>query len=412
MLHNFRAQWSNEHLARLVQVVLLYAGWLHAGEQIAISHDSRQVSRLAAEHMMQALKKTRTVWLGLATTPVASNFGAQSGIDVAHVTASHLPLDFVGLKLMRRGVAIQVDEERRLRSEIDLHPAPPSTNSSPVQTGERLSSDISANAWEMYSNRLRTKMGSRMQTAALEVRAPWVEVFKKFFPELSIVSRDTTDIAREQSSPASSDSDEIILRLDEDADQLVVWRGTSRVAGSELLIDWLTHNATDRVRPVVVSYDTPLAVTRVPALRGRQIAFTPVGDQYVTHALIECGAAIGGEPNGHLIDTTWLSGPDGLASGLTLLNEVSGWQSSDGGILKFAVLLNQAERERLKSSLLTSAFTFSYGLWEWMKNYRRCLVRFSTYEDSVIVQAENFPSLTQIPLPAWIKHKPLDILDS
>jgi phosphomannomutase len=413
MLHNFRARWSNEHLARLVQAVLLYAEWPNVDGQIAISHDSRQVSRLAAEHILQALKKTRTVWLGLATTPVASNFGVQSDVDVVHVTASHLPPDFVGLKLMRRGVAIQVDEESRLRSEIDLYrPATPSTNSSPVQTGECPCSDTSANAWEMYSNRLRMKLGSRMRTAAVEVRATWVEVFEKFFPELSIVSRDSTDVAREQSSPASAGSNEIILRLDEDADQLVVWKGTSRIAGSELLINWLTQNATDRVGPVVVSYDTPLAVTRALALRGRPIAFTPVGDQYVTHALKECGAAIGGEPNGHLIDATWLSGPDGLASGLTLLDEVNEWESPGGGVLKFAFLLNQAESERLKSSLTTSAFAFRHGLWEWVKNHRRCLVRFSTYEDSVIVQSENFLSPAQIPLPAWIKNKPFDILDS
>jgi phosphomannomutase len=412
MLHNFRAQWSNEHLARLVRVVLLYAGSPHISEQIAISHDSRQVSRLAAEHIMQALKKTRTVWLGLATTPVASNFGVQSDVDVVHVTASHLPPDFIGLKLMRRGVAIQVDEERRLRSEIDLYqPAIPSTNISHIQTGECQCSDTWANAWEMYSNRLRMKLGPRMRTAVVEVRAAWVEVFEKFFPELSILSRDSTDVAREQSSPASSDSNEIVLRLDEDADQLVVWRGTSRIAGSELLINWLTHNATDCVGPVVVSYDTPLAVTCAPALSGRPIAFTPVGDQYVTHALKERGAAIGGEPNGHLIDATWLSGPDGLASGLTLLEKVSEWQSSGGEVLKFAFLLNQAESERLKSSLITLAFTFRHGLWEWIKNDRRCLVRFSTYEDSVIVQAENFPSLAQIPLPAWIRNKPFDILD-
>lgn len=366
---------------------------------------------------MQALTKTERVWLGLATTPVASNFGVQSDVDVVHVTASHLPPDFVGLKLMRRGMAIQVDEERRLRSETDLYrPAAPlmnssPVNSSPVKTEECPGSDTSAHAWEMYSNRLRMKLGPRMRTAVVEVRTAWVEVFEKFFPELLIVSRDSTDVAREQSPPASSDSNEIILRLDEDADQLVVWRGASRIAGSELLINWLTHNATDHIGPVVVSYDTPLAVTRAPALRGRPIAFTPVGDQYITHTLKQCGATIGGEPNGHLIDATWLSGPDGLMSGLTLLNKVSGWQSSDGGVLRFAFLLEQAERERLKSSFLTSAFALRHGLWEWTNNGRRCLVRFSTYEDSVIVQAENFLSPAQIPLPAWIKNKPFDILD-
>ena len=412
MLHNFRALWSTEHVARLVQVVLLYAGWPQVDKKIAISHDSRQVSRLAAEHIMQALKKTRTAWLGLATTPVASNFGMQSDVDVVHVTASHLPSDFVGLKLMRRGVAIHVDEERRLRSQIDLYPPVASwANGSLVHTAGYSGPDMSASAWEMYSNRLRMKLGSPRRTATVEVRAAWVEVFETFFPELSIISRDSTDVAREMSSPASSDCNEIILRLDEDADQLVVWRGSSRIAGSDLLVNWLVHNATDHVGPVVVSYDTPLAVTRAPALRGREITFTPVGDQYITHVLKECGAVIGGEPNGHLIDATWLPGPDGLASGLTLLEKVSEWQDSDGKVLRFAFRLNQAERERLKSDLFISAFALRHGLWEWIENDRRCLVRFSTYEDSVIVQAENFLSLAQVPLPEWIKNRALDVLD-
>jgi phosphomannomutase len=412
MLHNFRAQWSNDHLARLVEVVRLYAAWPGVSEQIAISHDSRYVSRLAAEHIIEALKNTRTVWLGLATTPVASNFGMQSDVDVVHVTASHLPPDFVGLKLMRRGMAIRVAEEKRLRSQTYVdRPARLLAKGSPVQTGKCSSSDISLDAWQIYSNRLRIKLGSCIRTAAVEVRAEWVGIFEKFFPELSIISRESTDVAREQSPPACSESNEIILRLDEDADQLVVWRGNSRIAGSELLFNWLIHNPTDRVGPVVVSYDIPLTVTRAPALRGRPIAFTPVGDQYITHSLRECGVAIGGEPNGHLIDATWLPGPDGLACGLTLLNKVDEWQNPGGEVMRIAFSLSQIERERLKSSLLASAFTLRHGMWEWVKNDRRCLVRFSSYEDSLIVQAENFMSLAQIPLPAWVKNSPSDILD-
>jgi phosphoglucosamine mutase len=74
-----------------------------------------------------------------------------------------------------------------------------------------------------------------------------------------------------------------------------------------------------RGQTVVASVMSNLALEQLLAARGIQLVRTPVGDRHVLDAMLACGAVLGGEQSGHLIDLRLNHTGDGLLTALQLL---------------------------------------------------------------------------------------------
>lgn len=230
MLHNFRGRLSETHANRLISACLIFSARAAPERGIAVSYDSRPASRRLA-HALLAKMRGRTVFiLGQATTPVASEFGLSAGVDSIHVTASHAPLDYVGLKLLRSGASVTVEEEMTLRRAQGDLLGPKAEHLNKAARYVQLSP---GDTWGKYAKRLRDRL-EIIPGAVVEVRQPWKVIFGEFFPELQIIGRDGADIARLGTAATGTENEERVIRIDEDADQVILWERQSRVPGDEL----------------------------------------------------------------------------------------------------------------------------------------------------------------------------------
>jgi phosphomannomutase len=89
------------------------------------------------------------------------------------------------------------------------------------------------------------------------------------------------------------------LVLDADGERMSLVDETGRPLSEELTLPLAAEAALSRrAGPVVTNVSTSGLVERVAARHGRSVVRTPVGQAYVSEAILEHGAAVGGEGNG------------------------------------------------------------------------------------------------------------------
>lgn len=412
MLQNFRASFSTDHLMTVVRLSSAFANTAPGATSIAVGHDTRSVSQLAAVAITCALREMGqdTISLGNVTTPVASNFSRAMALPCVHVTSSHSALDTLGLKLMRTGIPVSAEEEIELLQQLEGHGRQGATGKEPPAFPHDITAaDPPGNiaAWQAYGDNLRGEVSIDPEVI-VEIRYPWSAYFSRILPGIQLAQRDSTDVAREG---RPTHGGRRILRLDEDADQLVCWQDATRVPGWKLLLDWVLASGD---RDVVVSFDTPAAVVQRLTDAGHAVTTCHTGDQFVVSALRAGRLAVGGEPNGHLINMRWLPVPDGLFAGLFLSwNRIIDNWASPPRVTRFAVRLHDdLSRAAVEHELAEIGYSFRGDSWEYVEKLGsgRCLVRFSAFEPSVIIQLENIQMGNKL-LPATLTAHSWDLLD-
>jgi phosphomannomutase len=89
------------------------------------------------------------------------------------------------------------------------------------------------------------------------------------------------------------------LVLDADGERMSLVDETGRPLSEELTLPLAAEAALSRrAGPLVTNVSTSGLVERVAARHGRSVVRTPVGQAYVSEAILEHGAAVGGEGNG------------------------------------------------------------------------------------------------------------------
>lgn len=403
MLHNFRAPYSNEHSLRLVKTVNCYLSTQPPKQSIFISHDSRVSSRMVARQIARDCIRRSTL-IGLTTTPVATWWGQASDAVCIQVTASHAPLDFVGLKITNSGYPITVTDEHTLR--LLTH----SNNFQAAPSGHEYECIDTLAVWRGYRNALLARLGDEgLRKLVIEVRKPWIGIFKEIFPEFVIFGRQSPDPGRLHLSPNhSGEKTALVFRFDEDADQVIVWHGVDRLAGQILLSAWI-----DRHRPTraVISYDTPLTTVNDIVERDSTVEYTAVGDQFVLEKMRAYSISIGGEPNGHLVDSSWLSVPDALYASQMLESVLSAAERqypSTTPFSRYAVSMRADMENMLSHQLACRGFIERFGMWELRTASTRCTVRISQYEPTVIVQIEGILPANSLPKSLAECHDSID----
>ena len=127
------------------------------------------------------------------------------------------------------------------------------------------------------------------------------------------------------------------LALDADGDRLAIVDHDGRPLGEDCTLalaarHWLPHHSG----PLVISASTSRMLDAVAAEAGRELVRTQVGEIYVVAAMLEQGAAIGGEGNGGVILPEVNPGRDGLA-GLALILEAMAKSGASIGELRSAL---------------------------------------------------------------------------
>ncbi len=107
---------------------------------------------------------------------------------------------------------------------------------------------------------------------------------------------------------------------DADGERLGLVDETGRALSEEMTLALATEIALEeRVGPVVTNVSTSMAVDRIAARHGATVIRTPVGQPYISEAILEHGAVIGGEGNGSVaVPRIQASHDSAAATGLLL----------------------------------------------------------------------------------------------
>ncbi|RPJ71933.1 MAG: phosphoglucosamine mutase [Acidobacteria bacterium] len=107
---------------------------------------------------------------------------------------------------------------------------------------------------------------------------------------------------------------------DADGERLGLVDETGRALSEEMTLALATEIALgERVGPVVTNVSTTMAVDRIAARHGATVIRTPVGQPYISEAILEHGAVIGGEGNGSVaVPRIQASHDSAAATGLLL----------------------------------------------------------------------------------------------
>jgi len=110
------------------------------------------------------------------------------------------------------------------------------------------------------------------------------------------------------------------LLHDADGERLGLVDETGRALSEEMTLALATEIALgERVGPVVTNVSTSMAVDRIAARHGATVIRTPVGQPYISEAIVEHGAVIGGEGNGSVaVPRIQASHDSAAATGLLL----------------------------------------------------------------------------------------------
>jgi len=303
------------------------------------------------------------------------------------VTASHSPANYIGLKLFEEdGSSISVTAEQSIRSTS----ADSSFYISEIAAGESRPV-INEQAIEEYFNAIR-KFAPPGMDFLLEVRNPWLKYFQKWLPEVEVLTRESTDPQRE--SAPDEFSGRLVFRIDEDADQVIAWKGTKRLDGQALLKRWVE---VQKLEHLIVSCDV-LEQTRLQWLKEkRNVVTTNIGDQYLVETakkyhLKELSQVLCGEPNGHLIQPTFSWSPDAILASMRMAASLNQQWPDSENFSKYA--LRSVNYPMMEFILKSHGAKYEKGLHQFRLAGSRVLLRRSEFEESVVIQAEGKDSTT------------------
>jgi phosphoglucosamine mutase len=116
---------------------------------------------------------------------------------------------------------------------------------------------------------------------------------------------------------------DIGIALDGDADRVVVVDENGQLVDGDQIIAAIAESWSAEGRlaksGVAVTVMSNLGLERFLSEIGLRVVRTPVGDRYVSEAMLEHGFNLGGEQSGHIIMTDFTTTGDGLVAALQLL---------------------------------------------------------------------------------------------
>jgi phosphoglucosamine mutase len=326
---------ANEGLKPEDALALGLAGARFFGGPLVIGRDTRLSGRMLSGALAAGAASggARVLDLGVLPTPgvaaLAGKFGAPAA---AVISASHNPYPDNGIKFFSgEGRKLPAVQERELEGLAGEDAAAPRPTGSGVGAVESVS-DAAGLYAETILSRLRPRAeGMKVlldcaHGAAYEA-APLA--FEELGVELSVVGNEPTGtnindgVGSTHVEKLDAGGHDVAFAFDGDADRVLAVDEEGRVVDGDRMIAILARDLLGRgalTGRVVVTVMSNLGFFKAMEVLEIPYEVTPVGDRHVAEAMLERGAALGGEQSGHVIISEYATTGDGLVTALALLD--------------------------------------------------------------------------------------------
>jgi len=286
--------------------------------RILVCRDTRPSGPMVAAGVMAGLLATGcdVVDLGVCPTPslqlAVKWLAARGGISI---TAGHNPAPWNALKFVRDDglylTPAQVEELLDIYHQARFEKATWDRIRTRVEPGEAIDHHLDVLRASFDLGRLRER---RLRVAVDCCNGSCSLLAPRWLAELGC---DVLAINDDPSSPfphtpepkpetmaqvravVKAGGADIGLVHDADGERLGLVDETGRALSEELTLALAVEIALrERVGPVVTNVSTTMAIDRIAARHGATVVRTPVGQPYISEAIVEHGAVIGGEGNG------------------------------------------------------------------------------------------------------------------
>jgi len=315
-------------------LVLGLAGARLFGGPILVGCDTRLSGRMLSTALAAGAASggANVVDLGVLPTPGVATLAKESGAAAAVVvSASHNPYPDNGIKFFSgegRKLPVATEEElESLAGEEDP--------GRPVGDGIGEISRLDR-PWERYAGSLLERLRPRAEGVKVLLdcahgaacqAAPLA--FEELGVELTVVGDEPTGtninegVGSTHIERLDVTGHDVAFAFDGDADRVLAVDEKGRVVDGDRIIAILARDLKERgalASVVVVTVMSNLGFFK--AMDSLEIPYevTPVGDRHVAEAMLQRGAALGGEQSGHVILSEYATTGDGLVTALAILD--------------------------------------------------------------------------------------------
>jgi phosphoglucosamine mutase len=331
---------GSELTAELALEIGRAAGSYLRGGPVVVGRDTRRSGTMLSSALQAGFHSVGidTVDVGVLPSGGISHVTSVSGATMgAIVSASHNPADDNGIKLLAaRGSKLSDEAEREIEERMRSRGRQVATGASigfrmenPDSYYEYLDHLVEASRYSLNG------IGIAVDCANGAAYKAGPELFDKLGAEARVFHAEPN--GRNINEGCGATSPEFIakhaggrigLAFDGDADRLIAVDEDGEVANGDVIMAIIARHlkAQGRLKKnlVVTTVMSNLGFRKSMAEAGIEVVETPVGDRYVTEALLERRALLGGEQSGHIIFTDRAQTGDGLLTAIQLLNVVAG----------------------------------------------------------------------------------------
>jgi len=329
-----RGAAGSELTADLALEIGRVAGSHLRGGPVVVGQDTRRSGSMLSSALQAGFHSAGidTIDVGVLPSGGISYLTASSGATMgAVVSASHNPADDNGIKLLSaRGSKLASDVERELEDRLRSAGWQAATGATigyrtwnPDGLYEYLDHLASASRYSLNGVRLALDCAN----GAAYKAAP--ELFQKLNADLVVFNAEPN--GRNINHPgfvAENGDGRIGLAFDGDADRLIAVDEEGEIANGDVIMAIIARHLKEQGKLkknlVVATVMSNLGFRKSMEEAGIEMVETPVGDRYVTEALLDRKGLLGGEQSGHIIFTDFAETGDGLLTAVQLLNVVAG----------------------------------------------------------------------------------------
>ncbi|MFP4553936.1 MAG: phosphoglucosamine mutase [Actinomycetota bacterium] len=335
-----RGAAGSELTADLALEIGRAAGSYLRGGPVVVGQDTRRSGSMLSSALQAGFHSAGidTIDVGVLPSGGISHLTAGSGATMgAVVSASHNPADDNGIKLLSsRGGKLPSDIERELEERLRSSGWQAATGATigyrtwnPDALYDYIDHLASASRYSLNGVRLALDCAN----GAAYKAAP--ELFERLNADVVVFNAEPNGRNINESCGATHPSfiaengdGRIGLAFDGDADRLIATDEDGEVANGDVIMAiiarYLKEQGKLKKNLVVATVMSNLGFRKSMEEAEIEMVETPVGDRYVTEALLERKGLLGGEQSGHIIFTDFAETGDGLLTAVQLLNVVAG----------------------------------------------------------------------------------------
>ena len=320
--------------AAFIGAVVRAIGDYYGKPAIMIGRDPRRSGKAITATFMAAAEAEgmEVTDAGMVPTPALAYLTRKRGAGLGvMVSASHNPPEYNGLKLFSSdGAKITTAEEIELSALIERELS--ESRETPVRplgeypeynlTEEYIAGIGAAAASDLKGMKVTLDGGCGAAGAAA------AKLFTAFGAEVKLLNEADgerinvgTGAAHPEYLLKAAEGSDLAFAYDGDGDRVMCVRNSRILSGDEMMY----VIAKSMIRENKLSY--PVVIGTIMTNYGAEEAFkslgitlyrTPVGDKFVSEAMTECGALLGGESSGHIIMKEYENTGDGILTSLAV----------------------------------------------------------------------------------------------